>query len=86
MEAYKLLSGLEENCLSSAVCFDWLVVEQVMASEDHRFLSSSLYSTGMLVGWDPAPYSSDLREVSRRTQPPTPASEGKKATCSIITS
>lgn len=35
-----------------------------MASEDHHFLSSSLYSTGMLVAWDPAPYSSDLNEVN----------------------
>jgi len=38
-----------------------------MASEDHHFLSSSLYSAGILVSWDPGPYSSDLREV--RAQP-----------------
>ncbi|KAI4878763.1 hypothetical protein NFI96_028770, partial [Prochilodus magdalenae] len=39
-----------------------LINSQVMASEDHHFLSSSLYSTGILVAWDPAPYSSDLNE------------------------
>lgn len=37
---------------------------KVMASEDHHFLSSSLYSSGTLVAWDPAPFSSDLIEVS----------------------
>ena len=40
-----------------------LPVFQVMASEDHRFLSSSLYSTGVLVAWDPAPFSSNLSQV-----------------------
>lgn len=34
-----------------------------MASEDHRFLSSSLYSTGVLVAWDPAPFSANLSKV-----------------------
>lgn len=37
---------------------------KVMASEDHHFLSSSLYSSGTLVAWDPAPFSSDLSEVN----------------------
>lgn len=36
---------------------------QVMASDDHRFLSSSLYSSGVLVAWDPAPFSADLTKV-----------------------
>ncbi|KAK1787396.1 hypothetical protein P4O66_002892 [Electrophorus voltai] len=43
---------------------------QVMASEDHHFLSSSLYSTGVLVAWDPAPYSSDLNEWYNKTDYP----------------
>ncbi|XP_062392973.1 beta-galactoside alpha-2,6-sialyltransferase 1 [Sardina pilchardus] len=47
-----------------------LINSQVMASEDHRFLSSSLYSTGILVGWDPAPYSSDLSEWYNKTDYP----------------
>lgn len=34
-----------------------------MASDDHRFLSSSLYSSGALVAWDPAPFSADLTQV-----------------------
>lgn len=37
---------------------------KVMASEDHHFLSSSLYSSGTLLAWDPAPFSSDLSEVN----------------------
>lgn len=40
-----------------------LLVVQVMASDSHRFLSSSLYSSGVLVGWDPAPFSADLAQV-----------------------
>ncbi|XP_023685114.1 beta-galactoside alpha-2,6-sialyltransferase 1 isoform X1 [Paramormyrops kingsleyae] len=47
-----------------------LINSQVMASEDHRFLSSSLYSAGILVGWDPAPYSADLMEWYNRTDYP----------------
>ncbi|XP_063059231.1 beta-galactoside alpha-2,6-sialyltransferase 1 [Engraulis encrasicolus] len=47
-----------------------LINSQVMASDDHRFLSSSLYSTGILVGWDPAPYSSDLSEWYNKTDYP----------------
>ncbi|XP_041094362.1 beta-galactoside alpha-2,6-sialyltransferase 1-like [Polyodon spathula] len=43
---------------------------QVMATKDHKFLSSSLYSTGLLVAWDPAPYSADLREWYNRTDYP----------------
>ncbi|XP_060792218.1 beta-galactoside alpha-2,6-sialyltransferase 1 isoform X3 [Neoarius graeffei] len=42
-----------------------LINSQVMASDDHHFLSSSLYSSGILVAWDPAPFSSDLNEVCR---------------------
>lgn len=38
--------------------------DQVMASDDHRFLSSSLYSSGALVAWDPAPFSADLTQVT----------------------
>lgn len=36
-----------------------------MASDDHRFLSSSLYSSGTLVAWDPAPFSADLMQVKK---------------------
>ncbi|KAJ8266170.1 hypothetical protein GJAV_G00126740 [Gymnothorax javanicus] len=47
-----------------------LINSQVMASDDHRFLSNSLYSAGILVAWDPAPYSSDLYEWYNRTDYP----------------
>ncbi|XP_064209068.1 beta-galactoside alpha-2,6-sialyltransferase 1 isoform X1 [Anguilla rostrata] len=47
-----------------------LINSQVMASDDHRFLSSSLYSAGILVAWDPSPYSSDLNEWYNRTDYP----------------
>lgn len=47
-----------------------LINSQVMASDDHRFLSSSLYSSGVLVAWDPAPYSADLMLWYNRTDYP----------------
>lgn len=47
-----------------------LINSQVMASEDHRFLSSSLYSSGILVAWDPAPFSADLHQWFNRTDYP----------------
>ncbi|KAI5622381.1 beta-galactoside alpha-2,6-sialyltransferase 1 isoform X1 [Silurus asotus] len=47
-----------------------LINSQVMSSEDHHFLSSSLYSSGMLVAWDPAPFSSDLNEWYNKTDYP----------------
>ncbi|XP_053504028.1 beta-galactoside alpha-2,6-sialyltransferase 1 isoform X2 [Ictalurus furcatus] len=47
-----------------------LINSQVMASEDHHFLSSSLYSSGTLVAWDPAPFSSDLIEWYNNTDYP----------------
>lgn len=47
-----------------------LINSQVMASEDHRFLSSSLYSSGILVAWDPAPFSADLHLWFNRTDYP----------------
>ncbi|KAM6986995.1 beta-galactoside alpha-2,6-sialyltransferase 1 [Aplochiton taeniatus] len=47
-----------------------LINSQVMASEDHRFLSSSLYSTGVLVAWDPAPFSADLTQWFNKTDYP----------------
>ncbi|MCI4386525.1 hypothetical protein PGIGA_G00063460 [Pangasianodon gigas] len=47
-----------------------LINSQVMASEDHHFLSSSLYSSGTLVAWDPAPFSSDLNEWYNKTDYP----------------
>lgn len=46
-----------------------LSVLKVMASDDHRFLSSSLYSSGALVAWDPAPFSADLTQVTFTSQP-----------------
>ncbi|XP_060940734.1 beta-galactoside alpha-2,6-sialyltransferase 1-like [Limanda limanda] len=39
-----------------------LINSQVMASDEHHFLSSSLYSSGALVAWDPAPFSADLTQ------------------------
>ncbi|CAL8276662.1 unnamed protein product [Arctogadus glacialis] len=47
-----------------------LINSQVMASDDHRFLSSSLYSEGALVGWDPAPFSANLSQWYNRTDYP----------------
>lgn len=47
-----------------------LINSQVMASDDHRFLSSSLYSSGILVAWDPAPFSADLHQWVNRTDYP----------------
>lgn len=47
-----------------------LINSQVMASDDHRFLSSSLYSSGILVAWDPAPFSADLSQWYNRTDYP----------------
>lgn len=43
---------------------------QLMASEDHRFLSSSLYSSGILVAWDPGPFSADLHQWFNKTDYP----------------
>ncbi|XP_030043287.1 beta-galactoside alpha-2,6-sialyltransferase 1 [Microcaecilia unicolor] len=39
-----------------------LTNSQVMASDEFRFLDSPLYGEGILVAWDPAPYSADLLE------------------------
>ncbi|KAM8835174.1 beta-galactoside alpha-2,6-sialyltransferase 1 isoform 1-T1 [Synchiropus picturatus] len=47
-----------------------LINSQVMSSEDHRFLSSSLYSSGVLVAWDPAPFSADLTQWFNQTDYP----------------
>ncbi|KAF3705561.1 Beta-galactoside alpha-2,6-sialyltransferase 1 [Channa argus] len=47
-----------------------LINSQVMASEEHRFLSSSLYSSGVLVAWDPAPFSADLLQWYNKTDYP----------------
>nr|XP_020481230.1 beta-galactoside alpha-2,6-sialyltransferase 1-like [Monopterus albus] len=47
-----------------------LINSQVMATDEHRFLSSSLYSSGVLVAWDPAPFSADLNEWYNRTDYP----------------
>ncbi|XP_061607523.1 beta-galactoside alpha-2,6-sialyltransferase 1 isoform X1 [Phyllopteryx taeniolatus] len=47
-----------------------LINSQVMASDDHHFLSSSLYSSGVLVAWDPAPFSADLTQWFNHTDYP----------------
>ncbi|XP_037543703.1 beta-galactoside alpha-2,6-sialyltransferase 1 isoform X1 [Nematolebias whitei] len=47
-----------------------LINSQVMATDEHRFLSNSLYSSGVLVAWDPAPFSSDLSQWYNRTDYP----------------
>ncbi|KAG7260340.1 hypothetical protein CRUP_038108 [Coryphaenoides rupestris] len=61
-------SGYEKD-VGSKTTFR-LINSQVMASDDHRFLSSSLYSTGVLVGWDPAPFSANLSQWYNRTDYP----------------
>nr|XP_057943150.1 beta-galactoside alpha-2,6-sialyltransferase 1 [Doryrhamphus excisus] len=45
-----------------------LINSQVMASDDHHFLSSSLYSSGVLVAWDP--FSADITQWFNRTDYP----------------
>ncbi|XP_077403491.1 beta-galactoside alpha-2,6-sialyltransferase 1 [Vanacampus margaritifer] len=47
-----------------------LLNSQVMASDHHHFLSSSLYSSGVLVAWDPAPYSANLTKWLEHTDYP----------------
>ncbi|XP_026184830.1 beta-galactoside alpha-2,6-sialyltransferase 1 [Mastacembelus armatus] len=47
-----------------------LINSQVMATEEHRFLSSSLYSSGVLVAWDPAPFSANLTQWYNKTDYP----------------
>ncbi|XP_077597358.1 beta-galactoside alpha-2,6-sialyltransferase 1 isoform X1 [Stigmatopora nigra] len=43
---------------------------QVMSADNNHFLSSSLYSTGVLVAWDPAPFSANLTEWFNHTDYP----------------
>ncbi|XP_077361228.1 beta-galactoside alpha-2,6-sialyltransferase 1 isoform X2 [Festucalex cinctus] len=43
---------------------------QVMSSDEHHFLSSSLYSSGVLVAWDPAPFSANLTKWLDHTDYP----------------
>ncbi|XP_039603312.1 beta-galactoside alpha-2,6-sialyltransferase 1 isoform X1 [Polypterus senegalus] len=47
-----------------------LINSQVMASEDHKFLDSPLYNRGILVAWDPSPYSADLTQWYNKTDYP----------------
>uniref|UniRef100_A0A8C7X3X2 Beta-galactoside alpha-2,6-sialyltransferase 1 n=1 Tax=Oryzias sinensis TaxID=183150 RepID=A0A8C7X3X2_9TELE len=61
-------SGFEKDVGSKTTMR--LINSQVMASEEYRFLSSSLYSSGVLVAWDPAPFSSDLTQWLNRTDYP----------------
>ncbi|XP_041864904.1 beta-galactoside alpha-2,6-sialyltransferase 1 isoform X2 [Melanotaenia boesemani] len=61
-------SGFEKDVGSKTTVR--LINSQVMASDDHRFLSSSLYSSGVLVAWDPAPFSSNLSQWYNRTDYP----------------
>ncbi|KAF7205203.1 beta-galactoside alpha-2,6-sialyltransferase 1 isoform X1 [Nothobranchius furzeri] len=63
-----LTSGFEKDVGSKTTIR--LVNSQVMASDDNHFLSSSLYSSGVLVAWDPAPFSSDLTQWYNRTDYP----------------
>lgn len=60
-----LTDSLQRHCRNNEFVFYlYLFILQVMASDDHRFLSSSLYSSGALVAWDPAPFSADLTQVT----------------------
>nr|XP_033780752.1 beta-galactoside alpha-2,6-sialyltransferase 1-like isoform X2 [Geotrypetes seraphini] len=47
-----------------------LINSQVMASNKHRFLENALFGEGILVAWDPAPYSSDLLEWYKKPDYP----------------
>ncbi|XP_034548183.1 beta-galactoside alpha-2,6-sialyltransferase 1-like [Notolabrus celidotus] len=47
-----------------------LINSQLMASDDHHFLSSSLYSSGTLLAWDPAPFSANLTQWLSKTDYP----------------
>ncbi|XP_026229160.1 beta-galactoside alpha-2,6-sialyltransferase 1 isoform X3 [Anabas testudineus] len=62
------VSGYEKDVGSKTTVR--LINSQVMASDEHRFLSSSLYSTGVLVAWDPAPFSADLTQWYNKTDYP----------------
>ncbi|XP_015239098.1 PREDICTED: beta-galactoside alpha-2,6-sialyltransferase 1-like isoform X1 [Cyprinodon variegatus] len=61
-------SGFEKDVGSKTTIR--LINSQVMANEDLRFLSSSLYSSGVLVAWDPSPFSSDLSQWYNHTDYP----------------
>ncbi|XP_072318212.1 beta-galactoside alpha-2,6-sialyltransferase 1 [Eucyclogobius newberryi] len=63
-----LTAGFEKDVGSKTTLR--LINSQLMASEVHRFLSSSLYSSGILVAWDPAPFSADLNQWLNRTDYP----------------
>ncbi|XP_078527741.1 beta-galactoside alpha-2,6-sialyltransferase 1-like isoform X2 [Lissotriton helveticus] len=47
-----------------------LINSQVMATESHRFLDNPLYTDGILVAWDPAPYSANLNEWFKKPDYP----------------
>uniref|UniRef100_H3A549 Beta-galactoside alpha-2,6-sialyltransferase 1 n=1 Tax=Latimeria chalumnae TaxID=7897 RepID=H3A549_LATCH len=42
------------------------VNSQLVTSEEHNFLNDSLYNTGILIMWDPAPYHANLFEWHRK--------------------
>ncbi|KAJ1084728.1 hypothetical protein NDU88_004874 [Pleurodeles waltl] len=47
-----------------------LINSQVMASENHKFLDNPLYTSGILVAWDPAPYYANLSEWFKKPDYP----------------
>uniref|UniRef100_A0A3Q3B2E1 beta-galactoside alpha-(2,6)-sialyltransferase n=1 Tax=Kryptolebias marmoratus TaxID=37003 RepID=A0A3Q3B2E1_KRYMA len=53
--------GFEEDVGSKTTIH--LFNSKVMAKDKYHFLSSPLYNSGVLVAWDPAPFSSDLTQV-----------------------
>ncbi|XP_006266768.1 beta-galactoside alpha-2,6-sialyltransferase 1 isoform X1 [Alligator mississippiensis] len=43
-----------------------LVNSQLVTVEEHNFLTESLYNTGILIVWDPAPYHAEIHEWYRK--------------------
>uniref|UniRef100_A0A3Q3APY4 Beta-galactoside alpha-2,6-sialyltransferase 1 n=2 Tax=Kryptolebias marmoratus TaxID=37003 RepID=A0A3Q3APY4_KRYMA len=61
-------SGFEKDVGSKTTIR--LFNSQVMSKNKHRFLTSSLYNSGVLVAWDPGPFSSDLTQWYNHTEYP----------------
>uniref|UniRef100_A0A3Q3AK05 Beta-galactoside alpha-2,6-sialyltransferase 1 n=3 Tax=Kryptolebias marmoratus TaxID=37003 RepID=A0A3Q3AK05_KRYMA len=60
--------GFEEDVGSKTTIH--LFNSKVMAKDKYHFLSSPLYNSGVLVAWDPAPFSSDLTQWYNHTEYP----------------
>ncbi|XP_037543716.1 beta-galactoside alpha-2,6-sialyltransferase 1-like [Nematolebias whitei] len=60
--------GFEEDVGSKRTVH--LFNSKVMAKSKYKFLSSSLFNSGVLVAWDPAPFSSNLTQWYNHTEYP----------------